>query len=134
MRLSQLFTKTSKESQADSSSANADLLTRAGFVHKTMAGVYSYLPLGWRVLRKIEQILREEMDKIGSELFLSALSPRENWAKTGRLESVDVLFQAGPANDGSKRKNDAAYILNSTHEEVITPIVQQFVASYKDLP
>ncbi len=134
MFLSGLFTKTLKESTGDASSANADLLTRGGFIHKTMAGVYSYLPLGQRVLRNIEQILREEMDKIGVEVFLSALSPRENWEKTGRLESVDVLFEAAAANPASKAKNDAHYVLNSTHEEIITPIVQHFVTSYKDLP
>lgn len=134
MRLSQLFSKTSKDSQADASSVNADLLTRAGFVDKTMAGVYSYLPLGAKVLRKIEDILREEMDKIGSEVFLPSLTPTQNWEKTGRFGSVDVLFQATPANPASKRKHDAQYVLNSTHEEVITPLVQRFVTSYKDLP
>jgi prolyl-tRNA synthetase len=134
MRLSTLFTKTSKESTSDAASTNADLLTRAGFIHKTMAGVYSYLPLGCKVLKNIEDILREEMDKIGSEVFLSALSPKENWEKTGRLDSVDVLLKTTPANDGSKKKNDAEYVLNSTHEELITPLVQHFVSSYKDLP
>ena len=84
MLLSQLFSKTSKETQSDASSVNADLLTRGGFIQKEMAGVYSYLPLGWRVLRKIEDILREEMDPIGNEVFLPAISPRESWEKTGR--------------------------------------------------
>lgn len=134
MLLSSLFTKTAKDSQSDASSPNADLLTRAGFIHKTMAGVYSFLPLGSRVLRKIEDIVREEMDTIGSEVFLSALAPQENWEKTGRCDSVDVLFAAMPANDASKRTNDAKYILNSTHEELITPIVQSYVHSYQDLP
>lgn len=134
MLLSQLITKTTKESKADASSKNADLLTRAGYIHKTMAGVYSFLPLGIRVLHKIEQIVREEMDKIGQEMFLSALTPLENWKKTGRAETVDVLFAATPANEGSKRTNDSKYILNSTHEEVITPLVQEFVQSYQDLP
>lgn len=134
MRLSQLFTKTSKESASDAESRNADLLTRAGFIHKTMAGVYSFLPLGTRVLWNIERILREEMDKIGSEVFLPSLSPTRNWEKTGRLDSVGILFQASPANDASKKTHDARYVLNSTHEETITPLVQHFVTSYKDLP
>lgn len=134
MRLSQLFTKTSKEAVADASSRNADLLTRAGFIDKTMAGVYAYLPLGVRVLWNIERILREEMDAIGNEVFLPSIAPTAAWEKTGRLDSVNVLFQATPANPASKKHNDARYVLNSTHEEVITPILQRFVKSYKDLP
>ncbi|MSR87040.1 proline--tRNA ligase [Candidatus Peribacteria bacterium] len=134
MRLSQLFTKTSKESTSDAESKNADLLIRGGFISKTMAGVYSFLPLGTRVLWKIEKILREEMDKIGNEVFLPALSPTANWERTGRLETVGVLFQASPANAVSLKNHDVRYVLNSTHEEIITPLVQQFVKSYKDLP
>lgn len=134
MYLSKLFTKTTKESQSDASSVNADLLTRAGFIHKTMAGVYSILPLGWRVLDKIEDIVREEMDPIGTELFLPALSPRENWEKTGRDQSVSVLFGVSGANEASSKVNDAHYILNATHEDIITPIFQRFVSSYQDLP
>lgn len=128
MRLSQLFTKTSKTSQADNDSKNADLLTRAGFIHKTMAGAYSYLPLGLRTLRNIERIVREEMNAIGGqELLLSALAPRDNWEATGRWDAVDVLFKV-PAAGGSE------YALNPTHEEIITPLAKQFVSSYKDLP
>lgn len=134
MRLSSLFTKTSKQSQADASSRNADLLQRAGFVHKTMAGVYAYLPLGLRVLSRIEAILREEMNKIGHEVFLPSLSPTELWEKTGRADTVSVLFQATAANPASAKTNDARYILNSTHEEIITPLVQSFCRSYRDFP
>lgn len=134
MRLSQLFTKTSKESVADAHSRNADLLTRAGFVRQTMAGVYSYLPLGCRVLSKIENILRQEMDPIGAEVFLPSLAPVENWQQTGRIDSVNVLLQATPANEPSRQRHDARYVLGSTHEEIITPLVQQFVKSYRDLP
>ena len=134
MFLSNLFTKTSKESSKDAASANADLLVRAGFIDKTMAGVYSYLPLGTRVLRKIENIVREEMDKIGNEVFMPSLCPQDNWAKTGRLESVDVLFQATAGNESTKRHSDASYVLCGTHEEIITPLVQQHVQSYQDLP
>lgn len=128
MRISALFTKTTKDASSDSASKNADLLTRAGFIHKTMAGAYSYLPLGLRVLRKIEQIVREEMDAIGGqEVLLSALSPRENWEKTGRWDAIDVLFKVPAAGDSE-------YALNPTHEELITPIAQQYVHSYRDLP
>ena len=134
MFLSQIFAKTSKESAADTSSANADLLERGGFINKTMAGVYSYLPLGTRVLHKIENILREEMDKIGSEVFLPAFAPVENWQKTGRFDTVNVLFQACPANPFSAKHNDAQYVLGSTHEEIITPLVQRYCSSYQDFP
>jgi prolyl-tRNA synthetase len=134
MFLSHIFAKTTKESSAEASSANADLLERGGFIHKTMAGVYSYLPLGTRVLSNIENILREEMDKIGSEVFLPSLAPVENWRKTGRYDTVNVLFKASPANPFSAKHNDAEYALGSTHEEVITPLVQRYCNSYQDLP
>jgi len=125
---SQLFTKTSKSSQSDASSVNADLLTRAGFIHKTMAGVYSYLPLGLVVLRKIENIIREEMNAIGGqEILMSGLSPRDNWQKTNRWEGFDALFRLPAAGDQE-------YALNPTHEELVTPIAKEFVQSYKDLP
>src|SRR3989338_4869798 len=132
MLQSQIFAKTSKSSRADAESVNADLLTRAGFINKTMAGVYSFLPLGWRVLRNIENLLREEMDPIGAEVFLPSLTPFEQWEKTGRLNSVGILFQACAANDLGRKIHDAHYVLNSTHEEVITPLVQSFAVSHKD--
>ncbi|PIQ76101.1 proline--tRNA ligase [Candidatus Peregrinibacteria bacterium CG10_big_fil_rev_8_21_14_0_10_49_24] len=134
MFLSHIFAKTTKESSTDASSANADLLERGGFIHKTMAGVYSYLPLGTRVLSNIENILREEMDKIGSEVFLPSLAPVENWKKTGRYDNVNVLLKASPANPFSAKHNDAEYALGSTHEEIITPLVQRYCTSYQDLP
>lgn len=134
MRLTQLFTKTSKDSASDTQSRNADLLTRAGYIRQTMAGVYSYLPLGCRVLSKIENILRQEMNTIGNEVFLPSLAPVENWQQTGRLDTVSVLFQATPANEPSRQHHDARYVLGSTHEEIITPLLQQFVKSYRDLP
>ncbi len=130
MYLSQLFTKTSKDSQSDASSKNADLLVRGGFIHKTMAGVYSYLPLGLRVLRQVEQIVREEMDSIGGqEILMSSLSGKENWEKTNRWDHnvFDVLFHVPAAND-------TEYALNPTHEELVTPIAKQYVNSYRDLP
>jgi prolyl-tRNA synthetase len=134
MRQSQLYTKTRKEAPADEVSKNAILLTRAGFIHKEMAGVYTFLPLGLRVLTKIENIIRRQMDMIGNELVMSSLSPKENWEKTGRLESVDVLMKTAPANKASEEKSTNSYILNPTHEELITPIAAEYARSYKDLP
>ena len=128
MYLSQLFTKTSKDSQSEASSINADLLTRAGFIHKTMAGVYSYLPLGLVVLRKIENVVREEMNAIGGqEILMSSFSPKQSWVTTGRWDGFDALFKVPAAGD-------AEYGLNPTHEEIVTPLVKNFVQSYKDLP
>jgi prolyl-tRNA synthetase len=134
MRQSQLFTKTRKEAPADEVSKNAILLTRAGFIHKEMAGVYTFLPLGLRVLSKIENIIRRHMDTIGSELVMSSLSPRELWEKTGRVDTVDVLMKTAPANTPSEEKSTNSYILNPTHEELITPIAAEYLRSYKDLP
>lgn len=128
MRQSQLFTRTRKEAPADEISKNAALLIRAGFVHKEMAGVYSYLPLGLSVLSKIENIIREEMNAIGGqELLLSALHPKENWEATGRWDSLDVLFKLKDAADHD-------YALGATHEEIITPLAKEYIASYRDLP
>lgn len=134
MRQSNLFTKTLKETPADEESRNAKLLIRAGFIDKVMAGVYTFLPLGNRVLKKIEGIIREEMDAIGSqEIYMPSLSPRSLWERTDRGD-IDVLFEARGANDNSRRINDSSYILNPTHEEVVTPLMQKFAVSYKDLP
>jgi prolyl-tRNA synthetase len=135
MKQSALFTKTSKEVAKDEQSLNSQLLIKAGFIDKIMAGVYEFLPLGYRVLKKIEQIIREEMDAIGGqEIFMSALSPKENWQTTNRLNTMDVLFEARGANEDSRRINNSSYILNSTHEEIVTPIAKKFALSYKDLP
>ncbi len=128
MRYSQLYTKTTKNVPADADSANARYLEQGGFIHREMAGVYSYLPLGLRVLRKIDNIIREEMNAIGGqEILMPALSPKENWMKTGRWDGLDVLFKL-PAAGGKE------YALGATHEEVVTPLVQDHVFSYKDLP
>ena len=128
MRQSQLFTKTKKEAPADEVSKNAEFLVRGGFIHKEMAGVYSYLPLGLRVLKKIENILCEEMDKAGGqEVLLSTLQPKENWEKTGRWNDLDVLYKV---TDSSGRES----ALGPTHEEIIVPILKNYISSYKDLP
>ncbi len=128
MRQSKLFSKTSKNAPHDAGSVNAAYLTQGGFVRPEMAGVYSWLPLGLRVLRKVEQIIREEMNSLGAqEVLLPALQSKEHWDTTGRWDAVDVLFKVP-----SQTKKQ--YGLGPTHEEVVTPLVQQFVNSYKDLP
>lgn len=128
MRQSVLFTKTRREAPKDEVAKNAQLLIRAGFVHKEMAGVYSYLPLGLRVLGKIEQIVREEMDAVGGqEIKMATLHPKENWEKTGGWDGVDVLFKI-------KSRTEADYALGQSEEEIVTPIAQEYVTSYKDLP
>lgn len=128
MLISELFTRTSKDAASDASSRNADLLVRGGFIHKTMAGVYSYLPLGLRVLRSIEQIVREEMNAIGGqEILMSSLAPKESWEKTGRWDSMDVLYK-------TQGNDEHEYALNPTHEELVSPIAKQYVNSYRDLP
>ncbi len=135
MKISQLLTKTIKQAPSREESLNSRLLIQAGFIDKTMAGVYSFLPLGWRVMKKLKNIIREEMDGIGGqEIFMPSLSPREFWETTGRLEKVDNLFQARAANKLSKQLNDSSYVICSTHEEVVTPLVQKHTISYKDLP
>ncbi len=130
MKQSQLFTKTQKFAPKDEVSKNAQLLIRAGFVHKEMAGVYGFLPLGWRVMNNIMQIIREEMNDIGGqELKLTALQSKEVWSKTNRWsdEIVDNWFK-------SELKNGTKVGLAFTHEEAITGLMKSFVASYKDLP
>ena len=127
MYQSKFFSKTTKNISQDEVSLNAQLLIRGGFVDRLMAGVYSLLPLGWRVLVKIENIIREEMNEIGGqELFLPALQPKENWKKTGRWEELDILF---------KLKTDKKELaLGPTHEEILTPLAKKNINSYKDLP
>lgn len=133
MVYSQILGKTNKNAK-EFDSVNATLLQKAGFVDQTMAGVYTFLPLGLRVLTKIEDIIREEMDKVGSEMLMPSIAPTKLWEQTGRLETVDVLFKVEGANEPSKTVNDATYVLNPTHEDVLTPIAKKFNVSYKDLP
>ncbi len=128
MRQSLLFAKTKKESPMDEVSRNAEFLIRGGFIHKEMAGVYSYLPLGLQVLRKIENIIREEMNKVGGiEILMSSFQPKENWEKTGRWKGMSDLYKV---SDSSGRE----VALGPTHEEIIVPILKNYVSSYKDLP
>jgi prolyl-tRNA synthetase len=127
MKQTKLFSKMAKEVSKEETSRNAQLLIRGGFVDKLMAGVYSLLPLGLRVFKKIEQIIREEMEAIGGqEVFLPTLHPKENWFKTGRWESMDDLYKLKIGN--------REFALAPTHEEVISPLAKKFISSYKDLP
>jgi prolyl-tRNA synthetase len=130
MRLSKLFTKTSKDVPADEVAKNAQLLIKAGFIHKEMAGVYTYLPLGLTVLNKISDIVREEMNRIDAqEVLMPALQVKERYEATNRWSDdvVDNWFK-------TKLANGAELGLGFTHEENLTPIVKNFVNSYKDLP
>jgi prolyl-tRNA synthetase len=130
MKVSQLFTRTSKTAPADEVAKNAQLLIRAGFVYKEMAGVYAYLPLGLRVVEKIKHIVREEMNAIGSnELIMTGLQRKDVWEQTGRWsdEVVDIWFK-------TKLKDETELGLGWSHEEPIVEMMKQFVRSYKDLP
>ena len=130
MRLSKNFTRTIKQAPADEVARNAQLLIRAGYVHKTMAGVYSYLPLGLKVVENIKQIVREEMNKIDSqELVMSTLQRKETWQETGRWsdELVDVWFKSH-LQDGTEVG------FGWTHEEPIVELLRGYLKSYKDLP
>jgi prolyl-tRNA synthetase len=132
MKYSSYFLKTSKDVK-EFDSINATLLQKGGFIDQVMSGVYTMLPIGLRTLNKIEAIIREEMDTIGSELLMPSLSPVELWETTGRT-GIDVLFEARGANDASKKRNDGRYILNSTHEEIVTPLAKKNRISYKEFP
>ncbi|MEI6581755.1 MAG: aminoacyl--tRNA ligase-related protein [bacterium] len=134
MKLSKLFTRTSKNISAQTESINAKLLIRAGYIYQEMAGVYAFLPLGLKVIKNIESIVREEIDKIGEELLLPSLSGRDRWHATNRHDSIDVLMSTKPANEKALAKSNTEYILNSTHEELITPMAKHFRTSYKDFP
>ena len=130
MRLSKNFTRTIKQAPADEVARNAQLLIRAGYVHKTMAGVYSYLPLGLKVVENIKQIVREEMNKIDSqELVMSTLQRKELWQETGRWsdELVNVWFKSH-LQDGTEVG------FGWTHEEPIVDLLRNYLKSYKDLP
>jgi prolyl-tRNA synthetase len=130
MKQSTLFTKTRKEAPKDEVSKNAELLIRAGYIHKEMAGVYSYLPLGLRVLKNIENIIREEMNNIGGvEMRTSVFQNKEVWEKSNRWddELVDNWFK-------TKLKNGSEVGLSFTNEEAYSNILKQYINSYKDLP
>lgn len=130
MKVSQLFTRTQKHAPADEVAKNAQLLIRAGFIHKEMAGVYAYLPLGLKVLENIKQIVREEMDAIGGqEVMMTTLQPKDIWEKTDRWDDkkVDNWFK-------TKLVNGTELGVGLTHEEPIVDALSAYVTSYKDFP
>lgn len=128
MRQSKLFTKTRRDAPKDELAKNAQLLIRAGYVHKEMAGVYSYLPLGLRVLQNIENIVRAGMNFVDAqEIRMATLHPAEPWKQTGAWDSVDVLFKIAS-------RTEKEYALGQSEEEIVTPIAQEYAVSYKDLP
>lgn len=130
MRLSKTFTKTTKNVPADETSRNAQLLIQAGFIHKEMAGVYAYLPLGLLVIENIKKIVREEMNALDSnELIMTGLQRKELWETTGRWDDdvVDVWFK-------SELKNGTPVGFGWSHEEPITNMMKNYVSSYRDLP
>ncbi len=129
MRQSHLFTKTEKSAPKDEVALNAQLLTRAGYIYKNSAGVYSFLPLGWQVIKNISAIAREEMDAIGGqEMLMSALHDKHYLQATGRWD-VDVVYKVIAGDD----KEPAANI-SWTHEEILAEIATKYIHSYKDLP
>ncbi len=128
MKYSQLFGKTSKQVSKEETSINAQLLMRGGFVDKLMAGSYSLLPLGLRVVKKIEQIIREEMNATGAqEILMPLLHPKSIWNETGRWESAkDVMYQF--------KKDNKEYALSFTHEEILLDLVRKHIQTYHDFP
>ena len=130
MRLSKTFVKTLREAPKDETAKNGALLTRAGYVHKEMAGVYDFLPLGIRVIENIKNIIRDELNKLGcEELQMTALQNPEPWEKTGRFsdQAVDIWFKTNLASGGELG-------LAPTHEEPIVNLMKTYISSYKDLP
>jgi prolyl-tRNA synthetase len=129
MYYSKLFGKTLKKPPKGAEAISHQYLAKGGFIDQLSAGIYSFLPLGWRVHRKIENIIREEMNKInGQEIFLPTLQPKSLWQESKRWDNMDPpLFVL-------KDRHQKEYALGSTHEEVITDLVRRFVKSYKDLP
>ena len=133
MKQSQLFTRVERSAPKDEVARNAELLTRGGFIYKNSAGIYSYLPLGWRVIQKIAGIIREEMNAIdGQEILMAALHDKHYLKATGRWD-VDVVFKvvSGGKDAGAK---DPAFNISWTHEEIMAEIGTKYISSYKDLP
>jgi prolyl-tRNA synthetase len=131
MRISKLVTKTQREIPAEADTPSHQLLIRAGMISQVAAGVYNYLPLAWRSLRKIENIIRDEMDKAGGqEVFMPTLQPLELWQKSGRDQAFGSTLPAFRTND----RRDHTLVLAPTHEECVTEIVAHHVHSYRDLP
>ncbi len=135
-RWSQFFIPTLKESPADAEIASHKLLVRAGLVRKLGGGLYTYMPLGLRVMQKLTQICREELDRAGAiELWMPHVHPVENWQQGPRWAAArEIMFRADSAGDGKKAGAEPEFVLGPTHEEVITPLIKQEISSYRDLP
>lgn len=128
MKYSKMFVKTLKSAPASADTANHRLLVQAGFVRQVMAGVYTYLPMGLRVLDKISQIVREEMNEIGGqEVRMPVLHPASIWKQTGGWDKIDVLFKV-------KSRTDRDYALAQSNEETVTPLAKEWIHSERDLP
>lgn len=128
MKYSKMFVKTLKTPPSSADTANHRLLVQAGFVRQVMAGVYTYLPLGLKVLQKISQIIREEMDNVGGqEVLMPLLHPSALWKQTGGWDKIDVLFKV-------KSRTDKEYALAQSNEETVTPLAKEWIHSAKDLP
>src|SRR4051812_33614763 len=133
---SQFFIPTLKESPADAEIASHKLLVRAGLVRKLSGGLYTYMPFGLRVIQKITQICREEMDAAGAiELWMPHVHPAGLWQQRPRWAAArEIMFRADSAGDGKRAPREPEFVLGPTHEEVITPLVKAEVTSYRDLP
>ncbi|NCN45069.1 MAG: hypothetical protein COU63_00645 [Candidatus Pacebacteria bacterium CG10_big_fil_rev_8_21_14_0_10_36_11] len=128
MKMSQMAFKPLKNPPANADTINHKLLVQAGYVRQLMAGVYTYTPLGLKVLNKIRNIIRKEMNAIGGqEILMPSLHPKQNWVTTGAWDNVDVLFHL-------KSRTDKEYALGQSHEEIVTPLAKDIIKSYKDLP
>jgi prolyl-tRNA synthetase len=129
MRYSRLFGKTSRIAPKEAQASSHKLLAKGGFVDQLAAGIYTFLPIGWRVHSKIENIIREEMNRLGGQEFsMPTLAPKTLWQETGRWKSID------PPLFTTRDRHDKEYALGPTHEEVITDLARRYVKSYKDLP
>jgi prolyl-tRNA synthetase len=128
MRMSRLFGRTLRQAPAEAETENHKLLLRARLIEQLAAGVYSYMPIGLRVLRRIEQVIREEMNREGGEeLEMATLQPAELWQESGRYDTMDVLYKL-------QDRREREHVLGPTHEEVVTDLVRRNVQSYRDLP
>ncbi len=124
---SKLFGAQRAEAPADETSKNAQLLLRAGFIEKHVAGIFSYLPLGWRVHQKVANIIRDEINGIdGQEIFMPALAPKALWEETDRYDKVDILYKL--------EGRSGQFVLGPTHEEIVTDLARKHISSYRDLP
>ncbi|WKZ25655.1 MAG: His/Gly/Thr/Pro-type tRNA ligase C-terminal domain-containing protein [bacterium] len=129
MLQSQLFPKTKKEAPKDAESVNHKLLVRAGFIDQLMAGSWTLMPLGWKVVSKINQIIREEMNAVGGqEMLMPLLHPKNIWGETGRWDKADEIMYK------LKDSHDKEYVLSFTHEEIVMDLLRKNINSYKDLP